>query len=252
MSFSITERPQVGDLVKITFPDQTNLQTRIENIQGNKLVMKNEKGNLTWENSQWLLPNGLIPNDVGFYISQQNRFPFYNLDDESKLQILINAPKEEFDVLCDMPELDFICNGVTSNRLYKERLEKETDAELFNLIKRLKKDRSWKQVYNEFQVYLIDIENIVSGDIYKDTIGDWLDNGFYFALDLYKALYPNADLNYLIEFAIQSADVPGLKWLFINGYNDFGDHDQRELDAIGTNNIELLNLLQQNGLFSEI
>lgn len=254
MLFAITERPQVGDLVQITFPDQTILQTRIESIQGKQLVMKNTKGNLTWENSQWLLPNGLIPNDIEFYISQQNRFPFYNLDDESKLQILINAPKEEFNVLCDMPELDFICNGVTSNRLYKERLEKETDEELFKLIQRLKKDRSWKEVYNEFQVYLIDHK-----DLYQDYIKDWLDNEFYFALDLHKTFNPNIDLNYLIKFAIQAEDILGLKWLFANGYNNF-DHGyisfdrryQRELDAIGTNNIELLNILRENGLFSDI
>lgn len=65
----IVRPPQVGDLICITLPNQKKIITSIVGIDKNTLIMKQQDVKLTWENSRWLLPDGLTPNDVKFYLS---------------------------------------------------------------------------------------------------------------------------------------------------------------------------------------
>ena len=67
-------QPQIDDLVQIKLPNQEQIITSILNINGPTLYMKKSGVKLTWNGENWLLADGLIPNEVKFYISPKRCF----------------------------------------------------------------------------------------------------------------------------------------------------------------------------------
>ncbi len=264
MSFIETNNPQVGDLVEIINADQTKSRSKIVSIKDNIIHLQNQTVapliTLTWlpENRNWQLSDGLIPNQVKFYIASSNRFPFYNLHHEAKVQILVNASDNEFQTLFKMLSKDEF-NDLVHNRVYKERLQRQTTNELFLVISNIKESLnessfneilSWKQVYNEFALYLSDTK-------YNDSdhyFYEWFFYEHYFCLELYITLFPKIDLNYLIYPMIRDSDIKGLKWLLDHGFNNFENAFSLSLVnlriyTLANLNIDMLDLLFENGLF---
>lgn len=161
---SLSENFRIGDLVEINY-NGTLFRTMIDSIENSTLILFHKKTNsrssIKWNGVNWLLPDNTIvyPNFIKSIKSErEERFPFFKLPLEVKLNLLINATDKEFESICSMPELDDLCNQKpNSERIYKERCENKFIDSVLEL---KPQNMKWKEFYNIVNPVIQEIDAI--------------------------------------------------------------------------------------------